>query len=75
MDIFNKNKVKELERKIERLESELEIYREKEKENQNKRHKTGVWCQGCKNLIINPAIGYFSAQFCMLDNECKDREA
>lgn len=74
MDIFNKNKVTELERKIEELERELETYRKKELEKSKGRHKTGAWCQGCKNLVVHSAVGCFPYQFCMLDNECKDRE-
>lgn len=74
MDIFNKNKIKEMEAIIRAQEKELEVYRKKEKENQKKRHKTGVWCQGCENSIINTAVGCFPTQFCILDNECKDRK-
>lgn len=75
MDIFNKNKVREQERKIEELESELEVYRKKESEKNSGKHKTGAWCQGCKNLSTYTPIGCFPCQFCMLDNECKDRKA
>ncbi|MCM1327300.1 MAG: hypothetical protein NC094_11940 [Bacteroidales bacterium] len=77
MNIFNKNKVVELERKIEELESELETYRKKESEKNSGKHKTGAWCEGCKNLVTNTAYsmyGCYPAKFCMLDNECKDRK-
>lgn len=74
MDIFNKNKVKELERKIEELESELKDYRKKESEKNSGKHKTGAWCQGCKNLTVYSDVGCYPYQFCMLDNECKDRK-
>lgn len=74
MDIFNKTKVRELERKIEELESELEVYRKKESEKSSGKHKTGAWCQGYKNLTSYKPAGCFPYQFCMLDNECKDRK-
>lgn len=75
MDIFNKNKVAELERIIERQERELEnLRRERDKKNSGK-HKTGAWCDGCKNLVIHQAYDCYPTEFCMLDNECKDREA
>ncbi len=77
MDIFNRKKVAELERKIERQERDLENYRRKEEERNSKKHRTGVWCEGCKNLCFNTAIGCFGYpyRFCMLDNECPDRKA
>lgn len=76
MDIFNRKKVAELERIIERQERDLENYRRKEKERNSKKHQTGVWCEGCKNLYSNTAIGCFgyTYRFCMLDNKCNDRE-
>ena len=77
MDIFNKKKVCKLERKIEELESELEIYRKKEPEKNSGKHETGEWCNGCKNLIIYREgyfMGGYTAKYCILDNKCKDRE-
>lgn len=75
MVIFNSNKVRELERKIEELESELEVYRKKKSEENSKKHETGPWCEGCGNLINYSAFGCYPTRFCMLDNECKDRKA
>lgn len=75
MDIFNKNKVKDLERKIEELERELESYKKKEPDKISGKHETGAWCQGCKNLVVYSCIGCYQTQFCLLDNKCKDREA
>ena len=76
MDIFNKNKVLDLEIKIQELEEKLKIY--EGKAGDKVKHKTGVWCKGCKNLIIddNYAIvssNCFPTRYCILDNECKDR--
>lgn len=74
MDIFNKKKIAELERIIERQEIELENFRRERDEKNSKKHKTGAWCEGCGNLIIHQAYGCYSTQFCILDNECADRK-
>lgn len=74
MDIFNKNKISELERIIERQERELENFmRERDRKNSGK-HETGAWCEGCVNLIIHNEYGCYPAKFCILDNECADRK-
>ena len=80
MDIFNKKRIAELERIIEKQEIELENFRrEKDKkssgEPSKEEHKTGVWCEGCKNAISYNTYGAFGTyRFCLLDNECKDRK-
>lgn len=74
MDIFNKRKVVELEKIIERQNSELERFRLERDRKENGKHEVGAWCHGCRNLIIHNAHSYYPTQFCKLDNECKDRK-
>lgn len=71
MDIFNKRKVAELEKIIERQNSELEGFRLERNRKKNGKHEVGAWCHGCRNLITTNFFGY---NFCKLDNECKDRK-
>lgn len=62
----------DLKRENERLSGKLEYLREN-KEN----HETGMWCNGCKNLVKSmedTAFGRKELRFCMLDNKRKDRE-
>lgn len=77
MDIFNKKKISDLEKIIEKQEDELKEFRkERELKNSGKR-KTGVWCQGCKNAIVYKERNFYGeheGRFCLLNNECKDRE-
>lgn len=73
MDIFNKRKVAELEKVIEKQDMELERLRQERKSKNNGEHEVGAWCHGCRNLIIHNVLGYHPAQFCKLDNKCKDR--
>lgn len=74
MDILNKKKIAELERIIERQEEELENFRRERDEKNSGKHKTGAWCEGCENFVIHKNYGCYPTQFCMLDNECKDRK-
>lgn len=78
MDIFNKKKlaeqramIKSLSERVVRYEQEEE--RRKEAEG-NRAHKTGIWCDGCKNCKIEMCLGSFPTRYCMLDNPCTDRE-
>lgn len=75
-------KIKELQEKIENLEYRLKLYQESEKEQKQKeelqKHKTGVWCNGCKNLVKektwNIVQGTYEEKFCKLKNPCEDRK-
>lgn len=74
MKIYNPfKKIEQLENKLQILEKENELLREK-KENE---HETGIWCSGCKNLMTGkawePFRGSYEAKFCMLDTPCKER--
>lgn len=74
MDIFNKKKIAELEDIIEIQERELERLRRERDEKNSRKHKTGAWCEGCKNSVIYHPYGSYPTKFCMLDNECADRK-
>lgn len=78
MDIFNKKKlaeqramIKSLSERVARYEQEEERRKEVE---ENRAHKTGVWCDCCKNSKIDVYNGVVYQRFCMLDNPCSDLE-
>ena len=73
MDIFNKKKVERLERRIDELEIELDIYRTKEIEENSGKHKAGAWCFGCEHLTIDSSSGC-SKHVCSLDYYCEDKK-
>ena len=75
MEIFNKKRIAELEEIIKTQENALETFREEIIKKNSKKHKTGAWCNGCKNLVVHQAFGCYPTQFCILDNECEDRKA
>lgn len=68
-------KIKEQEEKIEELLEEIDQCKKKE---DNDKHKTGIWCNGCKNLLLNeyqhPIFGNCIDRFCKLDCKCEDRK-
>lgn len=75
MKIYNPFKrIKLLENKIQNLEEENELLREKKNETE---HETGIWCNGCKNLMKEkvraPFTGEYEKKFCVLDTPCKER--
>lgn len=74
MDIFNRKKIAELKEIIEGQERELKNFRKERDSKNSEKHKMGAWCEGCKNRIIHQPFGYYPTQFCILDNECKDRK-
>lgn len=73
MDIFNKNKIAELEEIIRSQEEELKIFREMEEKRKSKKHVTGIQCIGCKNLLTR-TFEYNTHYICKLDIECKERK-
>lgn len=78
MDIFNKKKLAIKDEEIRELCERLATYEEEEERRKrsegNGTHKTGVWCDGCKNSKTDMCLGAFPARYCMLDNPCTDRE-
>lgn len=77
MDIFKKKKISELQRIIENQERELKGFREERDLKNSGKHKTGVWCEGCKNSVTyneRNFFGEYKARICLLDSECRDRE-
>lgn len=71
-------KIKEQEERIEELLEKIDDYRKKEQDREEGKHKTGVWCNGCKNLLTNkyhhPMFGECVDRFCKLDCKCEDRD-
>lgn len=73
--------IKRLNKVIETLEEDVRYFKQlaenKEGDVKNK-HKCGIWCNGCENLIQEPSWnaiqGIYNLKFCKLDSDCKDRK-
>ena len=67
-------KIIELEFEIKKLQKEKD---ELQKIVDGEKHKTGVQCIGCENLLeteeYRPFTGTYNAKYCKLDFNCKDR--
>lgn len=77
MDIFNKEKIDELCKIIEKQKIELDKLKQEIDEKKQQKHKTGEWCEGCENCSSYYSYGICGnhiERFCLLDNECKDRK-
>lgn len=70
-------KIREQEEKIDKLLEEIMSYKQKEQDRKSGKHKTGIWCNDCKNLLekvqYNPVSCEYVYRFCKLDCECEDR--
>ncbi len=71
-------KIKELQEEINRLNEQIKEMKRKNENNLCKNHKTGLWCNGCQNLIKekcwNMVQGHYEMKFCKLENQCEDRK-
>lgn len=71
-------KIRELQEEIRELNNQIEKLKNVNKSNLSKKHQTGFWCNGCKNLVKekmwNMVQGTYEAKFCKLENPCEDRK-
>lgn len=69
--------IRELQKEIKQLNKQIEELKSKNENNLCEKHKTGFWCNGCKNLVKekcwNMVQGTYEAKFCQLENPCEDR--
>lgn len=67
-------RIRELEFEIKKLQKEKD---ELQKIVDGEKHKVGVQCIGCANLIeteeYKPFVGTYTARYCKLDCNCNDR--
>lgn len=75
MRIYNPfNKIKDLNYQLEQLRKENRDIQIKLDRANGNNHKVGIWCQGCKNLMVKErSYPYCDEKFCKLDIKCPDR--
>ena len=67
-----KSKVKETERRIERMKNTIKRYEQKENEMLNGKHFPGATCKGCKYLVEEKEA-FYTNHYCVLNSKCKDK--
>ncbi len=75
-------KIKELEDEIYMLRKEnrtlhecSERWSKMVKEQEEKKHNCGIWCEGCGNLVKYEFDGVYGMRtYCKLDYKCEDRK-
>ena len=67
-----KSKVKEMERRIERMKNTIERYEQKENEMLNGKHFPDSTCKGCKHLVEEKEA-FCTRHYCVLNSKCKDK--
>jgi len=68
---IKKSEYEELIREIEKLQRTIEEVEREKEEKENGKHRTSVYCDGCKNLL-KTAYGLGYSHWCALDRDCAD---